>query len=130
MIIIIHMNSSIISSFPFTSSSFSSISSPQYSSFSSSYSIPFPSFSFLLSSSSVSFPQSFLFLFLLLFLLLHPISFSSYLSDRSSISTISFIHSGYFYSTSSSPRLLGSAPDTAQILCRSFTPRRRRQLRV
>src|SRR6218665_1693805 len=31
-----------------------------------------------------------------------------------------FIHSGYFYSTSSSPRLLRSAPDTAWILCREF----------
>ena len=42
----------------------------------------------------------------------------------------SFIHSGYFYSASSSPLLLRSAPDTAQILFRSFTPRRHRQLRV
>src|SRR6218665_963982 len=30
------------------------------------------------------------------------------------------VHSGYFYSTSSSPRLLRSAPDTAWILCREF----------
>src|SRR6218665_1442565 len=29
-----------------------------------------------------------------------------------------------FYSTSSSPLLLRGAPDTAQILCRSFTPTR------
>ena len=36
----------------------------------------------------------------------------------------SFIHSGYFYSASSSPLLLRSAPDTAEILCRSFTPKR------
>jgi len=43
---------------------------------------------------------------------------------------ISFIHSGYFYNTSSSALLLGCAPDTAQILCRSFTPKRHRQLRV
>ena len=36
----------------------------------------------------------------------------------------SFIYSGHFYSTSSSPLLLISAPDTARILCRSFTPKR------
>jgi len=41
-----------------------------------------------------------------------------------------FIHSGYFYSASSSPLLLRGAPDTARILCRSFTPKRHRQLRV
>src|SRR6218665_1040074 len=35
----------------------------------------------------------------------------------------SFIHSGYFYSASSSPLLL-------QILCRSLTPKHHRQLRV
>ena len=42
----------------------------------------------------------------------------------------SFIHSGYFHSASSSPLLLRGAPDTARILCRSFTPKRHRQLRV
>src|SRR6218665_1130815 len=42
----------------------------------------------------------------------------------------SFIHSGYFYSTSSSPLLLRSAPDKARILCQSFTPKRHRQLQV
>ena len=42
----------------------------------------------------------------------------------------SFIHSGHFYSASSSSLLLRSAPDTAWILCRSFTPKRHRQLRV
>src|SRR6218665_2284775 len=42
----------------------------------------------------------------------------------------SFIHSRYFYSASSSPLLLRGAPDRARILCRSFTPRRHRQLRV
>src|SRR6218665_2352577 len=42
----------------------------------------------------------------------------------------SFIHSGYFYSASPSPLLLRGAPDTARILCRSFTPKRHRQLRV
>src|SRR6218665_2241380 len=42
----------------------------------------------------------------------------------------SFIHSGYFYSTSSSPLLNRGAPDTARILCESFTPKRHRQLRV
>src|SRR6218665_3693162 len=41
-----------------------------------------------------------------------------------------FIHSDHFYSASSSPLLLRSAPDTAQILCQSFTPKRYRQLRV
>src|SRR6218665_3934331 len=43
---------------------------------------------------------------------------------------VSFIHSGHFCSASSSPLLLKSAPDTARILCRSFTPKRHRQLRV
>jgi len=33
----------------------------------------------------------------------------------------SIIHSGYFYSASSSPLLLRGAPDTARILCRNFT---------
>src|SRR6218665_2108986 len=42
----------------------------------------------------------------------------------------SFIHSGYFYSTSSSPLLLRGAPDTAQILCRSSMPKCHRKLRV
>src|SRR6218665_2621044 len=42
----------------------------------------------------------------------------------------SFIHSSHFYSTSSSLLLLRSAPDTAWILCPSFTPKRHRQLRV
>src|SRR6218665_3985889 len=42
----------------------------------------------------------------------------------------SFIYSGYFYSTSSSPLLLIGAPDTARILSRSCTPKRHRQLRV
>src|SRR6218665_1240108 len=41
-----------------------------------------------------------------------------------------FIHSGYFYSVSSSPLLLIGATNTALILCHSFTPKRRRQLRV
>jgi len=41
-----------------------------------------------------------------------------------------FIHSGYFYSVSSSPLLLRGAPDTARILRRSFTPKRHRQLWV
>ena len=42
----------------------------------------------------------------------------------------SFILSGYFYSASSSPLPLRSAPDTARILCRNFTPKRHRQLWV
>ena len=40
----------------------------------------------------------------------------------------SFIYSCYFYSASTSPQLLRGAPDTARILCRSFTPKRYRQL--
>src|SRR6218665_2237178 len=39
-----------------------------------------------------------------------------------------FIHSDHFYSASSSQVLLRSVPDTARILCRSFTPKRHRQL--
>ena len=39
----------------------------------------------------------------------------------------SFIHSGYFYSVSSSPLLFRGAPD---ILFRSFTPKRGRKLQV
>jgi len=34
-----------------------------------------------------------------------------------------FIHSFYFYSASSSSLLLKGAANTAQILCRSFTPK-------
>src|SRR6218665_1122566 len=41
-----------------------------------------------------------------------------------------FIHSGYFYSASSSPVLLGGTPDTARILFRSFTLKRHRKLRA
>ena len=41
-----------------------------------------------------------------------------------------FIHSGYFYIASSSPLLLRGSPDTARILCRSFTLKHHRQLRV
>ena len=42
----------------------------------------------------------------------------------------SFIHSDHLYSASSSTLLLISAPDTARVLCRSFTPKRHRQLQV
>src|SRR6218665_2798215 len=42
----------------------------------------------------------------------------------------SFIHSGYFYSTSLSLLLLRGAPYTERILFRSFTPKHHRQLRV
>ena len=42
----------------------------------------------------------------------------------------SFIHSDHFYSASSSSLLFRGAPDTARILCRSFTPKRHRQLVV
>jgi len=40
------------------------------------------------------------------------------------------MNSDHFYSASSSPLLLRSAPDTARIPCRSFTPKRHRKLRV
>ena len=46
------------------------------------------------------------------------------------ISASAFIHSGYFYSASSSPLLLRGAPDTARILCQSFTPKHHRQLQA
>src|SRR6218665_1701799 len=47
-------------------------------------------------------------------------------------SRFSFVHENNtdFYSTSSSPLLLRGAPDTARILCWSFTPKRHRQLRA
>src|SRR6218665_1212516 len=41
-----------------------------------------------------------------------------------------FIHSGYFYASSSSSLSLKGAPYTARIMGRSFTPKRHRQLRV
>src|SRR6218665_489756 len=44
--------------------------------------------------------------------------------------TLSFIHSGFSSSASSRPLLLRGAPDTARILCRSFTLKHHRQLRV
>src|SRR6218665_1682173 len=40
----------------------------------------------------------------------------------------SFMQSGHFYSASSSPLLLRSAPDTARILCMSFTPKRHKSV--
>ena len=43
---------------------------------------------------------------------------------------ISFIHSNHFYSASSSPLILRSAPDTARTLYWSFTQKRHRQLQV
>jgi len=43
---------------------------------------------------------------------------------------IYFIYSGYFYSVSSSPLILRGTPNTARILCWSFTPKRNRQLWV
>jgi len=46
------------------------------------------------------------------------------------LSTFLFIYSGYFYSASSSPLPLSGAPDTAWILCQSFTPKCHRELRV
>ena len=50
-------------------------------------------------------------------------------SARSATIIHSFIRSSYFYSTSSSPLLLRGSPDTARILCRSFTPKRHGQLK-
>ena len=44
--------------------------------------------------------------------------------------TALFILDIYLYSACSSPLLLTGTLDTAQILCRSFTPKRHRQLRV
>jgi len=46
------------------------------------------------------------------------------------VSIHSLIHSSYFYSVSSSSLLLRDDPDIIRILCRSFTPKRHRQLRV
>src|SRR6218665_3433679 len=48
----------------------------------------------------------------------------------SPLNVYSIIHSGYFYSASSSPLLLRGAPDAARILCRGFTPKHHRHLRV
>src|SRR6218665_1047586 len=54
---------------------------------------------------------------------------SSSLEVRSQKPTkIRFIHSGYFYSASSSPLLLRGASNTARILCQSFKPKRHRLL--
>src|SRR6218665_1466641 len=50
--------------------------------------------------------------------------------NRINITLYSFIHSGYFCSAASNPLLLRGAPDTAQILCRSFAPKHHRQLRA
>jgi len=49
---------------------------------------------------------------------------------NNSIFLISFIHSGYLYSTSSSPLLLRGALDTERTLCWNFTPKRPRQMWV
>src|SRR6218665_4207490 len=62
-----------------------------------------------------------------------PVGRSCGLEDRRIISLVgrnSFIHSCHLYSASPSLLLLRSAPDIAQILCRSFTPKRHRQFRV
>src|SRR6218665_3609749 len=45
-----------------------------------------------------------------------------------SLLTPTFIHSGYFYSATSSSLLLRGPPDTARMLCWNFTPKRHRQL--
>src|SRR6218665_1820489 len=49
--------------------------------------------------------------------------------SKLSCDVVKFIYPGHFYSASSSPLLLRGAPDTARILCQSFTPKRHRQLR-
>ena len=55
----------------------------------------------------------------------------SFVSNSASMISIrSFIHSGNFYSSSLSSLLLRGFPDTARILCRSFTPKRHKQLRI
>src|SRR6218665_2003415 len=54
---------------------------------------------------------------------------SALLKSFPRINLRNFIHSDHFYSASSSPLLLRSASDTA-VLCRSFTKKRHRQLRV
>jgi|SRR6218665_13931 len=51
-------------------------------------------------------------------------------SDLSAYRFHLFNHSGYIYSASSSSLLLRSAPDTARVLCWSFTPKRHRQLQA
>src|SRR6218665_2517129 len=55
-------------------------------------------------------------------------SLSSSFSLSLDLLCIVFIHSGNFYNASSSPLLLRSVPDTAQILCQSFMPKHHRQL--
>src|SRR6218665_1695148 len=54
---------------------------------------------------------------------------SAYFCCWAGTKNLSFIHSVYFHIASSSPLLLRGAPDTARILCQSFTPKRHRQLR-
>ena len=56
---------------------------------------------------------------------IRPESAEDFLGDL-----ISSIHSDYFYSTSSSPLIFRSDPDTARILRQSVAPKRHRQLRV
>jgi len=69
----------------------------------------------------ISHPLLFCFLVILLFILMLLFLV---------IASVSSIYSGHFYSASSSPLALRSAPDTARILCQSFTPKRHRQLWV
>src|SRR6218665_1846760 len=49
---------------------------------------------------------------------------------RQRITLRTLIHSDHFYSAFSSSLLLRSAPDITRILCRSFTPKGHRQLRM
>ena len=60
------------------------------------------------------------------------LSILEYTSNRNWIHVFveSFIYSGYFYSSYSTPLLLRDVPETTRTLCRSFTPRRHRQMRV
>ena len=46
------------------------------------------------------------------------------------VNYVTIIHPSHFYSAFLSPLLFRSAPDTARILCRSFTSKRNRQLQV
>src|SRR6218665_3062447 len=56
--------------------------------------------------------------------------FGSYVTLLENICYWHDIHSGCFYSASSRPLLVRGAPETARILCRSFTPKCHRQLQV
>src|SRR6218665_2032744 len=58
-------------------------------------------------------------------MLLYTMSYYIHLFIHSFVHSL--VHSGYFYGASSSQLLLRGAPDTSQMLCRSFTPKRHMQ---